>query len=202
MGKDKPTIYQFKVSLERCDPPIWRRIQLSAHSTFWDLHVALQDAMGWEDKHLHCFHVPNDSPSRFDQIAPAMRKNEFTPAGQLDSVTLSIAGYFGEGRPHVRYVYDFGDDWAHQIVFEQELTAVPGTTYPVCLDGKRACPPEDCGGAPGYEDLLPAIDDATHPEHKSRLAWLGRDWDPNSFDPRQVQFSDPQERLRQVLGGM
>lgn len=201
MGKDKPTIYQFKVSLEWCDPPIWRRIQLSARSTFWDLHVALQDAMGWEDKHLHCFHVPSDSPSSFDQIAPAMRRNEFTPAGQLDSAKLPIAAYFGEGRPPVRYVYDFGDDWAHQIVFENELPANPDTKYPACLDGERACPPEDCGGAPGYEDLLRAVDDATHPEHTAKVAWLGRDWNPNSFEPTQVHFSDPQERLKQVSGG-
>lgn len=201
MGKNRATIYQLKVTLEWSNPPIWRRIQLSAQSTFWDLHVALQDAMGWEDKHLHCFYVPNDSASKFDQIAPTIRNDELAPAGQLDSVTMPIARYFGEDRPPVRYVYDFGDDWAHQVVFEHGLPADPGTKYPTCLDGERACPPEDCGGAPGYEDLRRALSDVGHPEHTAKVAWLGTGWDPNCFDPRQVHFSDPRVRLRQVFGG-
>jgi hypothetical protein len=81
------------------------------------------------------------------------------------------------------YVYDFGDNWQHRLMVEKILAAVPGATYPACIAGRRACPPEDCGGVWGYTDLLTAISDPPHPEHDSMLEWVGGVYDPGELDP-------------------
>ena len=80
------------------------------------------------------------------------------------------------------YEYDFGDSWEHVILVEKILQLETGVNYPICLGGKRACPPEDCGGIWGYGDLLEAIQDPTHPEHKDMLEWLGGSFNPEGFD--------------------
>ena len=83
----------------------------------------------------------------------------------------------------IRYVYDFGDDWVHRVVVEKVVQADPNRTYPRCVGGKRACPPEDCGGVWGYEEFLAAISNSDHPEHESMLEWVGGEFDPEAFDP-------------------
>jgi hypothetical protein len=80
------------------------------------------------------------------------------------------------------YDYDFGDDWEHIVAIERILTPVPGQAYPACVDGKRNCPPEDCGGVGGYADLLEILADSAHPEREERLEWIGEDFDPEAFD--------------------
>jgi len=82
----------------------------------------------------------------------------------------------------IRYVYDFGDDWIHRVVVEKVLQANPRMSYPCCIAGKRACPPEDCGGVWGYQEFLAAISDADHPEHQSMLEWVGGEFDPEALD--------------------
>jgi hypothetical protein len=85
-----------------------------------------------------------------------------------------------------RYEYDFGDDWQHDILLEKVLPAAPGVTYPVCLKGKRACPPEDCGGVWGYAELLETLADPESEEHEEMLEWLGGEIDPEEFDIGEV----------------
>ena len=148
----KHPVLQFKITLQNITPLIWRRIQISNQCTFWGLHVAIQDAMGWTDSHLHEFKVIN----------PATGKKEYIyigiPDDEGEDVHPMLAGWEVKVEHYMRseanqkmfYLYDFGDSWEHLIEFEGEHDKQIDK-YPVCLAGERACPPEDVGGIPGYE---------------------------------------------------
>jgi len=90
-----------------------------------------------------------------------------------------------------RYVYDYGDNWQHKVKIEQIVDLDAPLTAPLCLAGKNACPPEDVGGAPGYEEFLAALADPNDPEHEHFKEWIGGDFDPAAFDIAEVN-----ERLR------
>lgn len=95
------------------------------------------------------------------------------------SVTLeSLAG----PRQSLQYEYDFGDGWEHEVLIEKRISSDARLQYPVCIGGARACPPEDCGGVPGYERLLQAIGNPKDPEHDEQVMWLGGYFDPDGFD--------------------
>jgi hypothetical protein len=96
------------------------------------------------------------------------------------------------------YLYDFGDSWNHLIEFEGE-SEKQQSKYPICLDGARACPPEDIGGVPGYENFLEAINDKSHEEHEEFLEWVGGKFDPEKFDSKKVKFHNPKTRWKQVF---
>jgi len=193
-------VYQFKITLKGIRPPIWRRIQVPENYTFWDLHVAIQDSMGWEDYHLHEFEI-------FDP-SKGLKVNIGIPPGELgvsfEKETLPgwkerISDYFSMENRRAVYVYDFGDNWEHEIVLEKILPREEGVDYPVCIGGKRACPPEDCGGIWGYEEFLEAIADPDHELHDEMLEWVGGEFDPERFDPEEVVFEDPDRRRRGLL---
>jgi hypothetical protein len=95
----------------------------------------------------------------------------------------------------MRYVYDFGDDWVHRVVVEKVVRADPNVAYPCCIGGRRACPPEDCGGVWGYQEFLAAISDPHHPEHESMLEWAGGEFDPEAFDPAGDAVTERRARL-------
>lgn len=188
---DRNFVAQFRIELLGIEPPVWRRIQVPADYTFWDLHVAIQDAMGWLDYHLHAFQIvgidgeigiPDEEWDESNPIRP--------------SWDVQITDLFSEGRPLASYEYDFGDSWIHQIRFEGYHPAEESRHYPCCLNGARRCPPEDCGGVPGYEDFLRVIGDPTDPEHAAMLEWAGGSFDPEQFAPEAVSFDDPTERWR------
>ncbi|MCU0222766.1 MAG: plasmid pRiA4b ORF-3 family protein [Acidobacteria bacterium] len=190
-------ILQLRVQLDRVRPAVWRRIQLPATCTFWDLHVAIQDAMGWTDSHLHVFEAegPGGTVRRIgipDGLAGLSGETE--PAWDV-----SVASVLSRRRPELTYWYDFGDDWFHTVRLEKGLPREPGARYPRCLAGARACPPEDCGGPIGYGELLAVLRDRYHPEHGELTDWLGGAFDPAAFDPAQVAFRDPRARLAEVL---
>lgn len=193
-------VYQFKVTLKSIRPPIWRRIHVPETYTFWDLHVAIQDAMGWLDDHLHAFFVKNPKSGDSEEIG-IPEETEWTDHRVLAGWERGISGYFSTNNPKALYVYDFGDDWAHDITLEKILPREKGLDYPLCLKGKRACPPEDCGGVFGYRDLLQILSDPEDEEYEETLEWLGEDFDPESFDPEAIDFWDPEERLEMILGG-
>jgi hypothetical protein len=186
--------YQFKVTLREIEPPIWRRIVVPAKYSFWDLHVAIQDSMGWLDYHLHLFRIrepksgdvveigiPNDEP--FDDEIPCM-----------PGWDVAIADYFTKAGDSAEYLYDFGDDWQHVVTLEAMVDRVPKTRYPQCLAGSRACPPEDCGGVGGYENVLRVIADPSDEEYESMMEWLGGEYDPEAFEPAQIRFDNPKKR--------
>jgi hypothetical protein len=200
MARGFSKVYQFKITLRGIRPPIWRRIQVPDNYTFWDLHVAIQDAMGWFDAHLHAFEVANPKTGLVEEIGipeeDFNRGNHRTIAGWK----RKIAQYFSEENTKARYVYDFGDDWVHDIKLEKILPGDKDVSYPQCLAGKRACPTEDCGGIWGYEELLEIVSDPEHEQHEEMVEWLGdEDFDPDYFDRTEVQFGDPKERLKYAL---
>lgn len=197
-------IYQFKISLDYSKPPIWRRIQVPENYTMWDLHVAIQDAMGWDDSHLHEFNRPQ---SRKASVSEAPERVGIPPDedwGFDDDVTagwdVKIRNYFSLDKNKALYTYDFGDGWEHTILLEKILPAATGIKYPVCIAGERACPPEDCGGVPGYEYMLEILQDPQHEEYEETLSWLGESFDPDNFNPEMIKFSNPKTRLKNLRG--
>jgi hypothetical protein len=185
--KKVPSVYQLKITLRDIRPPIWRRVQVRSDVTLGHLHWVIQRAMGWTNSHLHSFSIQG--------IEYSMRREGF----QLDelemrneqSVTLSKV-LQGETFKFF-YLYDFGDSWEHEVLVEKILPMEGDTHYPVCIKAKRACPPEDCGGVWGYEELLDALKDPAHPEHDSGLDWLGR-----SFDPEGVELDKINTLLKEI----
>lgn len=190
-------VYQFKITLEEINPPIWRRIQVPETYSFWDLHVAIQDSMGWTDSHLHQFEITNPKTGKEVEISIP---DEDWEDEALAGWEVKIADYFSLKNPTALYIYDFGDNWEHTILLEKIVPRAEKTEYPICLEGERACPPEDCGGAWGYVDLLETISDPDDEEYEDTIEWLGDDFDPEYFDPIDVYFDDPDERRQLALG--
>jgi hypothetical protein len=189
------TVLRFTVTLEETAPPIWRRIEIPATYDFWGLHVAIQDAMGWLDSHLHEFEVAD--PSTGGVVRVGIPDDDFPDERPLSpGWAVLVAPYFREPGVTARYVYDFGDAWVHRVTFEGRSPRTPGTKYPRCAGGARRCPPEDCGGIGGFEEFLAAIADPQHDEHEAMLTWAGGTYDPDDFDPATVRFDDPAKRLR------
>ena len=188
-------VYQFKISMTRIKPPILRRIQVPETYTFWDLHIAIQDVMGWIDYHLHVFEMVNPSTGMKSEIG--IPDEEYEECGEtLADWENKIADWFNLENRKACYTYDFGDNWVHTIILEKILRREDEVKYPICIKGKRACPPEDCGGVWRYEELLEAITDTKHEEHEEILAWVGGEFDPEHFDLEEVHFDDPEKRFK------
>ena len=198
MKKKYDQVYQFKITLKGTKPPIWRRIQVPEMYTFWDLHVAIQDAMGWEDYHLHEFVFTLPIMNIKVRIGIPM-KDDFDET-ILPDWDQKIADYFSSETPKAEYTYDFGDGWQHDIILEKILPRETGVIYPRCVDGKRACPPEDCGGIGGYAEFLEAIGDPANERHEDMLDWVGGKFDPEDFNPSEVKFDDPAKRFKIAFG--
>lgn len=195
MRKKFDRVYQFKITLKGAKPPIWRRIQVPETYTFWDLHVAIQDAMGWVDYHLHEFEMID--PSNSFEVSIGIPDEEFDWDREvLAGWRRKIRDYFSLANPAANYRYDFGDGWEHRIELETILPREKGVQYPICIKGKRACPPEDVGGVWGYEDFLEGIKDSNHEQHEEMLEWIGGMFNAEEFDPEDVNFDDPDERRR------
>ncbi|HTQ80416.1 MAG TPA: plasmid pRiA4b ORF-3 family protein [Thermoanaerobaculia bacterium] len=169
--------YQLKVTLVGSRPPIWRRLKVSGNLHLGRLHQVLQIAMGWEDVHLHLFAVGRTVYSPPDPELGFPQQNERK---------VLLREVLTREKERLRYEYDFGDGWEHSIVVEKILPPEPGGGAPVCLAGKRSCPPEDCGGIFGYEQLLEALRDPSHPDHRDLASWVGEDFDPEAFDLKAV----------------
>ena len=191
--------YQFLVTLSESERLVWRRIQVPAAYSFWDLHVAIQNAMGWQDRHLHEFRVMHPERQGLDRIGIVL-DDISVDEELLASWETMIAEYFDDAMLPAEYRYDFGDGWSHTVTFEQMVRAGRGQAYPRCVAGARACPPEDCGGMRGYAEFLEALSNARHPRHKELLRWHGGPFDPEAFDPSAIVFDDPKKRLAQAFG--
>jgi hypothetical protein len=170
---DLPAVYQIKVTLMGTDPPVWRRLSVPADLSLGELHQVIQVAMGWENAHLHQFTVQGTSYSDPDHGPERARDEDRWRLNRLAEVGDTF-----------HYEYDFGDSWQHEVLVEKaDRVGVAGVR---CLDGARACPPEDCGGVWGYQELLEIIGDPKHPERSERMEWLGENFDPDAFSVAEV----------------
>lgn len=193
------TAHRFHIQLEGIDPPVWRRIRVPGHYTFWDFHVAIQDAMGWLDYHLHLFHVRNPETGALEQIGIPDDEPFLDESPCLAGWKVPIARYFVKEGDTASYEYDFGDNWGHSVTLEGIDTIRKGERRLACLGGERRCPPEDCGGIHGYAELLEVIADETHPEHELMLQWLGGAYDAEAFSASKVRFDDPKARWQNAF---
>jgi hypothetical protein len=167
------TTYQIKVGIAGSDPAIWRRLSLPGDTRLDVLHHVIQVTFGWENCHLH----------QFDARGRRYADTSFGEAGDaVDERQASLAELAPRKGSRVRYTYDFGDDWVHDIVVEA-IDPAPDEPRVTCLAAERAGPPEDSGGIVGYLRLLDAISDPKHPDHDDSLDWLGEGFDPTPADP-------------------
>ncbi|MCF7876644.1 plasmid pRiA4b ORF-3 family protein [Candidatus Bipolaricaulota bacterium] len=200
MSRNYSSVFRFKIELKDFEPTIWRRIQVPEDYSFWELHVAITDAMGWKDSHLHQFTI-NDPEANEEVVVRIPTEDGLDWNIEIrDGYEEKIADYFSEASPTCDYEYDFGDSWKHLATFEKSEPRQEGRVYPSLLGGEGTCPPEDVGGISGYEEFLEAIDNPEHEDHDRFLRWVGWDFDPNAFNPQQVKFRDPEKSYRQAYG--
>jgi len=170
-------IYQLKVTLLESKPPIWRRLLVSGEATLYDLHKIIQVAMGWTSSHLHLFNIDGK-----DYSIPS--EEDWKPV--IDERKYCIAEIARTEQCKFIYEYDFGNGWEHEIIVEKILPVDPSAKYPYCLNGKRACPPEDVGGIGGFEGFMEKMRDPTHEEHDRYIEWWGGEYNPEAFDLEEV----------------
>ena len=173
-------LYQLKITLKWSKPPIWRRVIVRADMSLARLHDVIQIAMGWKNSHLHQF----IAGSGFVRTYYGKPDPEFSDIGSemLDGRRYTVADLAPVPKRKFVCEYDFGDGWQHDVLAEKILPPDPAFKHPVCLAGKNACPPEDCGGMGGYYNLLDIMADAKHPEHEEMKEWIGGGLDPAEFD--------------------
>ena len=164
---------QLKITLEDVRPPVWRRVLVPQTYSLPRLHRVFQAVLGWENSHLHAFRVGETVYGEPEADLDDWMQNE---------TRVRLAQIAPDVKSKFLYEYDFGDGWGHTVVVEKILPAEPGQTAARCLAGKRACPPEDCGGPWGYANFLEAIANPNHKEHALMRDWIGGEFDPAAFD--------------------
>jgi hypothetical protein len=168
-------IFKIHLSLPGTEPLVWRRLLVPGHFTLEMLNSVFQLVMGWQMKHLYDVEIGGkrySEPDDFDDEAVGDVK---TPLAELAVVKSEFI-----------YTYDFGDSWRHRVAVEEILPKDERFSYPACIGGENACPPEDCGGFPGYHELKMKISDSKNPEYDEMMMWLGGFFDPRSFDPNRI----------------
>jgi hypothetical protein len=176
-------VYQLKVTLKGSKPLIWRRLQVPGNITLHRLHMILQSVMGWTNSHLYNFNITDIDYSIPDP------DDDFYELHFVDSRRTKLNKVVSQEKTRFTYEYDFGDNWKHDILVEKIFPAAPGAQYPICLAGKRACPPEDCGGIWGYANLRRIIRNPTHRKYEDMMEWLEGPFDPEGFDIDKVNQS-------------
>lgn len=173
------SIYQIKVTLTGIKPPIWRTLLIPSTITLDNLHIVLQIAMGWTNSHLHQYVSGHEIYSLPD--------DEFDYDFEIkDESQFKVSQLLKKEKDTLQYEYDFGDGWLHKIVLEKILPFDTSTVLPRCIRGKRNCPPEDCGGVWGYNELLETLQDPSDPEYQELTEWLGEEFDPEYFNIKEI----------------
>ena len=175
------TAYQIKVTLVYSEPPIWRRFRVN-DCDLSTLHGLLQTVMGWGDEHLHCFKVGGKSYGDTDRSSYGLAYG----SSMKDEMLMTLGRIAERGLTEIIYEYDFGDSWQHHVLIEQTLPTGKSAAYPQCLEGQRACPPEDCGGVWGYAGKLEVLRNPNDREHEEIREWMGEDFDPEKFSLEDV----------------
>ena len=184
-GKDNAPIYELKIVLLGTKPPVWRRLRVPGDASLGWLHAAIQVTMGWTNSHLHHFLTADaryTDPRHSEDMGFGEQRDRDEAKATLAQVAPGEGAQFG-------YEYDFGDSWEHEIIVEKILSGpAAAATTALCLDGARACPPEDCGGIWGYAELLKTLKNSKHPEHQAMKEWLGGPFDAETFDAAKVNL--------------
>lgn len=173
---DAPTGFQLRIELREVLPPVWRRFLVPGSITLPGLHRVIQEVMGWENCHLHLFQFGKKEYGIPDPEYPSEMRNE--RGKHLRDLLRDEGEMFG-------YQYDFGDNWEHDVVVERIVTGAE-VTAARCLEGERACPPEDVGSPSGYMEYLEALQDPSHPDHQQMVEWRGPSFDPERFDSGRI----------------
>ena len=206
--KTSKYLYTLKIELCGSKPLIWRRIIVFSDMSFFALHVAIQDSFGWTDSHLHQFHTktPYSRDRNYHIISfPYPDSEKFDDEMKSKDERFEIISqWFTKENDTVFYEYDFGDGWIHKIILEKIKQFEMGQ-YPKLIDGKNACPPEDCGGIGGYYHILDVLSDPKNKEHEDMCEWLGikrgDEFNPTEFNPAKVIFTDPKKELKRYEKG-
>jgi hypothetical protein len=181
-------VYQLKISLAFSDPLIWRRIQVPGDITLTRLHDILQLCMGWSDLHTHRFLIGKVF------YAPSENSGIWATTGERCESEYKLVALENDMKWCFTYIYDFGDGWEHEIELEESLPAGKGGSHPVLLHGEQACPPENVGGIPGYEEFLNIINNPHHQHHQRIAAWYGAD----RFDPEYLDMAAINKGLKRL----
>jgi hypothetical protein len=167
------------VTLLDVKPPIWRRLLIPADLFLHDFHKVLQTAMGWENQHLHYF--------RKGERLFGIADDEWSDNKRFqDYTTVRVVDLLRNAGAEMEYHYDMGDHWRHRIVMEKELEPDPIEYYPLCAGGARGCPPENCGGAHGYMEMVSAVRNPASSQHRFFKAMLPQGFDPEYFDVEEI----------------
>lgn len=177
----KNQIYQIQIALKDFKPKIWRRILVPSGMLLPDFHEVIQIAMGWTNSHLHQFIKDHT------YYAEKTTDNDlWGEMNNVDYIKIRISDLLQAEKQKMKYEYDFGDGWEHDVILEKILERDEKIKYPICIAGKMSCPPEDCGGVWGYADMLEILKNPQHPEFREFLDWIGEDFDPEEFDKDKV----------------
>ncbi len=167
-------IFKLKIQLDGATkPPIWREVLVPSDANLFLLHCTIQGSMGWMNGHLHQFIINGNfyglPHPEFDDDMEDERK-------------VKISDVLRKSKDKIMYEYDFGDGWLHSVTLIEILEADVKSVYPALLKGKGACPPEDCGGIFGFEDLKEVMKNPKNEEHEDMVEWLGYVFDPDEFE--------------------
>ena len=175
----EPAEIVLKITLRHIRPPVWRRVRVTSDVTLAVLHRVIQEAIGWDDAHLHEFEV---GQRRYGEPS-----DDDWPGGRtLSESGLKLGALVDQNVKRFGYLYDFGDGWEHTVAIEKVVPIDPARQYPSLIAGRRACPPEDCGGVPGYYRLLEVLADPRDEEHAELSEWVGGEFDAQRFDAEAV----------------
>jgi hypothetical protein len=184
MAAGRASVHTIKIGLRGMRPPVWRRLEVPSGTRLDALSTVIQVAFGWVGYHLWVFETAR---GEFGVSDPEL--------GHRDAATVTLKAVAPRAGARLRYIYDFGDDWQHDIMVEAVGPADSDACYPRCTAGRRAGPPEDCGGVWGFAELLEILADPQHEEHAERLEWLGVDsaeeFDPAAFDLAEINRDLP-----------
>jgi hypothetical protein len=172
-------IATLRIELEGIEPLIWRRVAVRTTMTLTALHRVIQAAMGWLDCHLWEFEANDRKYSMLIPDDPEWNRRI------TDATTTKLSTLLTTGMREMSYLYDMGDSWQHRIIVEK-LTATNPGKYPQFLGGERRCPPEDCGGFPGYYEFLDNISSKQSKKRKATLDWYGGPYDPDDISEKQI----------------
>jgi len=176
-------IIQLKVSLIDSEPLIWREIHVSKETTFFELHHIIQIIMGWKNYHMFEFNLEG---YRVGEVFEDERTEGYGNDQIIESRTVAIKDLITQQKETFKYVYDYGDDWEHKIQVENFLEEDTTLKFPICIDGRMNCPPDDSGGLHNFYESMEILKDKKHPEYKEISKWFGKSYDMKKFDKEKI----------------